>query len=53
MHSVPGFTEAGLESLVVTGKPGTTNFYLLEDYTHGADPGQGENLLDQKCATFP
>jgi CDP-diacylglycerol pyrophosphatase len=53
MRTVPGYTAPGLETLVVTGKPGTTNFYLLEDYTHGADIGAGEELLDQKCATWP
>jgi len=53
MRTVPGYSEAGLETLVVTGKPGTTNFYLLEDYAHGLDKGAGEELLDQKCATWP
>jgi len=41
------------ETLVVTGKPGTTNYYLLEDYAHSGDIGEGEELLDQTCASWP
>jgi CDP-diacylglycerol pyrophosphatase len=43
----------GDETLVVTGMPGTTNYYLLEDYSHSSDIGEGEELLDQTCASWP
>lgn len=53
MQSVPGYSDPGRETLVVTGKPGTSTYYLLEDYAHGADVGHGEELLDYTCATQP
>jgi CDP-diacylglycerol pyrophosphatase len=52
MQSVPGFKPAdiGKETLLVTGKPSSTQFYLIEDYAHGSDPGHTEELLDEDCA---
>jgi len=54
MQSVPGYSsDPGKVTLVVTGKPGTSTYYLLEDYAHGSDEGHGEELLDYTCATQP
>jgi CDP-diacylglycerol pyrophosphatase len=50
MKSIPHF-DPTRATLVVTGKPGTGQYYLLEDYSHGSDPGYGEGLLDTDCAT--
>ncbi|MGO9061188.1 MAG: CDP-diacylglycerol diphosphatase [Candidatus Binataceae bacterium] len=49
MRSVPHF-DATKATLIVTGKPGTGQYYLLEDYAHGSDKGFGERLLDEDCA---
>ena len=55
MQSVPGYSpkDPGKETLVLTGVPGKSTYYLLEDYAHGTDAGHGEELLDYTCATQP
>ena len=51
MQSVKGYDpkDPGKETLVLTGKPGTAQWYLLEDYSSATDPGHGEELLDEDC----
>jgi CDP-diacylglycerol pyrophosphatase len=53
VKTVPGYkpTDPGSETLALTAKPGTTQYYLMEDFTHGSDPGHAEELLDEACST--
>lgn len=55
VKTVPGYNpkKPGLPTLAVTGKPKTTQYYLLEDYTHDSDKGVAEELLDKSCTTQP
>jgi CDP-diacylglycerol pyrophosphatase len=53
MKSISNF-DSDKATLVVTGQPGTGNYYLLEDYAHTLDNGKydkgaGEGLLDEDC----